>query len=69
MSQFDEAMDTVELIRGRGHLRVVIKESVGVAGSNAIRLWEPEVSDAQKKWIKRALEIGGERVLRWRTMA
>jgi uncharacterized ferritin-like protein (DUF455 family) len=63
VNHFDEAMVAIDAIRRRGHHRIVIKESIGVAGSNAIRLWEPVISDSQKAWINRALKNGSELVV------
>jgi hypothetical protein len=56
------ALSVVEQIRKRGHHRVVIKEAHGLAGHNAIRLWEPEVLPAQQQWLARATE-GGRQVV------
>ena len=57
------AVDTIEgalaaiaAIRRRGHHRVVAKEAHGVAGHNAIRLWEPEVLAAQRRWLVAAVQ-------------
>ncbi len=52
---FSETLDAISAIRGRGHHRVVIKEALGLAGRNSIRLWEPELLDAQRRWIENAL--------------
>ena len=52
------AIKAVATIRGRGHHRVVIKAAYGVAGQNAIRLWEPELLPAQVTWLMRALKAG-----------
>lgn len=53
-----EAEEIIARIRSRGHHRLVVKESVGLAGSNSIRLWEPEVSISQRRWMERVLENG-----------
>jgi hypothetical protein len=50
----------VRAIRELGHHRIVVKEAIGLAGHNAIRLWEPELLDAQRQWMKRKLESGRE---------
>jgi hypothetical protein len=42
---------------------VVAKEALGLAGHNAIRLWEPEVLAAQRQWLARALENGRQVVV------
>jgi len=51
-----EALDAVAIIRQRGHHKVVIKESLGLAGSNALRLFEPEILETQRRWILNAVE-------------
>ena len=48
----------VDAIRKRGHHKVVVKESFGLAGRNMIRLWEPEILASQQAWIGRALAGG-----------
>lgn len=56
-------METISAIRSRGHHKVVLKESIGVAGSNALRLFEPEVLETQKRWIANVIEAGHEIVV------
>jgi diaminopimelate decarboxylase len=51
----EELLETITAIRSRGHHRVVVKEAYGLAGHNAIRLWEPEVLPAQRQWLTHAL--------------
>ncbi len=53
-----EALKVVGAIRARGHHRVVIKESLGLAGGNAARWWEPEPSPSQRAALERAVEGG-----------
>ena len=43
-------------IRQRGHHKIVIKEALGLAGSNAIRLFEPELLENHRRWIANAVE-------------
>ncbi len=50
----DEALAALAKIRARGHHKIVIKESFGVAGSNAIRLFEPEILPTQLRWLENA---------------
>jgi uncharacterized ferritin-like protein (DUF455 family) len=50
----DEVLAAIAKIRARGHHKIVVKESLGVAGSNAIRLFEPEILPAQKRWLENA---------------
>lgn len=69
VGQSAESMDTmmqlIGRIRARGHPRVVVKRALGVAGGNALRLWEPEILDAQRRWMERALEAGPVVVEPW----
>jgi uncharacterized ferritin-like protein (DUF455 family) len=57
------ALEAIAAIRARGHHKVVLKESVGVAGSNSIRLLEPEILEKQIRWIANAVESGQEVVV------
>jgi hypothetical protein len=59
----DAALKIISAIRARGHHRIVVKEALGVAGSNSIRLWEPAVLDAQCRWMANALENGRHLVI------
>jgi uncharacterized ferritin-like protein (DUF455 family) len=54
VNSLDEAQMAISKIRARGHHKIVVKEALGVAGSNAIRLFEPEILDAQLRWLKNA---------------
>jgi hypothetical protein len=58
-----EALAAIAAIRERGHHRIVVKEALGLAGSNAIRLWEPALLDTQRRWLARALENGRQLVV------
>jgi hypothetical protein len=51
----EDALGAIAAIRSRGHHRVVAKEAHGLAGHNAIRLWEPEILPAQRQWLAHAL--------------
>jgi uncharacterized ferritin-like protein (DUF455 family) len=51
-----EALAAIATIRRRGHHKIIVKESFGLAGSNAIRLFEPEILESQRRWISNALE-------------
>ncbi len=57
------ALEAIAAIRARGHHKVVLKESIGVAGSNSIRLLEPEILDKQIRWIANAASSGREVVV------
>ncbi len=59
----DAALDAVATIRARGHHRVVVKQALGLAGHNAIRLWEPELLDAQRRWLEKSLQGGRQLVV------
>ena len=58
VASLDEALDVIGRIRNSGHHRLVVKQSCGLAGRNAIRLWEPALSDAQIRWMEAALQAG-----------
>jgi uncharacterized ferritin-like protein (DUF455 family) len=51
-----EALAAISTIRQRGHHKIVIKESLGLAGSNAMRLFEPEILETHRRWIANAVE-------------
>lgn len=59
----EDALEAIAAIRGRGHQRVVVKEAHGLAGHNAIRLWEPKVLPAQRQWLAHALKDGRQLVV------
>ena len=59
----EEALKAVAAIRSRGHHRVVVKEAHGLAGHNALRLWEPEVLPTQRQWLAHALRDGRQLVV------
>ncbi len=52
----DDALAVIDTIRKRGHSRIVVKEAIGLAGHNAIRLFEPDLLPAQRRWIARAVD-------------
>ncbi len=58
-----EAIAAIETIRRRGHHKIVIKESLGLAGSNAMRLFEPEILETHRRWIANAVKNGGQLVV------
>ncbi len=53
-----EALAAIALIRQRGQHKVIVKEALGVAGSNALRLFEPELPETHRRWLERALHQG-----------
>ena len=63
MDTLEGALEAIAAIRRRGHHRVVAKEAHGLAGHNAIRLWEPEVLPAQQRWLAHALQDGRQVVI------
>jgi hypothetical protein len=58
-----EALAAIAAIRARGQHRVVVKQSFGVAGSNALRLFEPELLPGQVRWLENLLARGQELVV------
>ena len=58
-----EAQATISKIRSRGHHKIVVKESFGVAGSNAMRLFEPEILPPQLRWLENAFAQKRELVI------
>jgi uncharacterized ferritin-like protein (DUF455 family) len=58
VNDFTKAIEVIATIRGRGHHRIVVKEALGLAGSNAVRLWEPELLESQRRWMTAAFERG-----------
>ncbi len=53
-----DALDAIAAIRTRGHHRVVVKEALGLAGHNALRLLEPELLDPQRRWMEKSCAQG-----------
>lgn len=50
-----EALEVIEWFRAGGHERLVVKRAFGLAGGNAIRLWEPSLLPAQRAWLEDAV--------------
>jgi hypothetical protein len=63
VDSLEDALEAITAIRRRGHHRVVIKQAYGLAGKNAIRLWEQEMLAAQRQWLTRALRNGQQLVI------
>ena len=63
VNSLDAALVAIAVIRARGHHKIVLKEAIGVAGSNALRLFEPELLENQKLWITKVIESGREIVV------
>ena len=51
-----EALAAIAAIRSRGHHKIIVKEALGRAGSNAVRLFEPELLDTHRRWMAKALQ-------------
>jgi uncharacterized ferritin-like protein (DUF455 family) len=60
VNSLDAALETIAAIRQRGHHKIVVKQAVGLAGSNAMRLFEPEVLETHRRWIENSLAGGHE---------
>ena len=52
----DDALAAIVRIRARGHHKVVVKDAFGVAGNNALRLFEPDILPTQLRWMKHAFD-------------
>ena len=52
------ALAAIQSFRDQGHHRLVVKQALGLAGANAIRLWEPELLETQRRWMADVLEAG-----------
>jgi len=50
----EAAQAAIANIRSRGHHKIVVKAAFGVAGSNALRLFEPELLTTQIRWLENA---------------
>jgi uncharacterized ferritin-like protein (DUF455 family) len=58
-----EAFAAIAKIRERGPHKIVVKESLGLAGSNAMRLFEPEILESHRRWIANTVENGRQLVV------
>jgi uncharacterized ferritin-like protein (DUF455 family) len=54
VNSLESALAAISKIRARGHHKIVVKSSFGVAGSNALRLLEPELLPTQLRWLENA---------------
>ena len=59
----EAVLEAIAAIRRRGQHKVVVKEALGLAGHNAIRLWEPELLATQRRWIENATQNGRQLVV------
>lgn len=62
-STFEEAIEAITAIRRGGHHKIVAKQALGLAGHNAIRLWEPDISASQHQWLSRAMQNSRQLVI------
>jgi hypothetical protein len=51
----EEALAAIAKIRQRGHHKLIVKEALGLAGSNAMRLFEPALLETHRRWLANAL--------------
>ncbi|MCX6870988.1 MAG: DUF455 family protein [Verrucomicrobia bacterium] len=58
VTELPAALEAIRDFRARGFHRLVVKQALGLAGANAIRLWEPELLETQRRWMADALEAG-----------
>ncbi len=63
VERVEEALAAVAVIRARGHHKVVVKAALGLAGGNALRLFEPQPSTPQIRWLEKALGAGRQLVM------
>ena len=63
VDSLEDALAAIAAIRRRGHHQIVIKQALGLAGGNAIRLFEPELLETHRRWIARAVENGRQLVV------
>ena len=58
-----EADEVIRSTRARGLHRLVVKEDFGFAGAGQIRLWEPQLLPAQRRWIQASFDRGATLVI------
>ncbi len=63
VGSLNEAIAAIAAIRSRDHHQIVVKEAFGVAGSNALRLFEPEMLPTQRRWMEHAFAHKRELVI------
>jgi len=63
VATLEDALAVIAEIRRSGHHRVVVKKAYGLAGQNALRLWEPDLLATQRQWLLHALDGGQEVVV------
>ena len=63
VNSLDEALEAVAKIRSRGHHKIVVKAALGLAGSNAMRLFEPTILESHRRWMANVLSGGSQLVV------
>ena len=63
VNSLDDAFEAIAAIRVRGHHKIVVKQAIGLAGSNAMRLFEPELLETHRRWMANALRNGRQLVV------
>lgn len=58
VDRLDQALDAIAAIRARGHQRVIVKQAFAAAGQGALRLWEPELLETQRRWLANSTKAG-----------
>ena len=58
-----EAKRIIDLLRRGSPQELVVKEAIGLAGHNALRLWEPTLLESQQRWMANVLEQGRQVVI------
>jgi uncharacterized ferritin-like protein (DUF455 family) len=58
VNSLDETLAAIAKIRRRGHHKIIVKEALGLAGSNAVRLFEPAILESHRRWIVNAVRNG-----------
>lgn len=56
VNSWADLMEAIGRWRQDGPVRLVVKEALGLAGGNALRLWEPSLLPAQEAWLRSAFE-------------
>jgi hypothetical protein len=59
----DAALDVIERFRTPAGNRVVLKQALGLAGQNMIRVWDRGLSEPQRRWIMNALDHKQELII------
>ena len=63
VNSLEEALVAIAEIRARGHHKIIVKEALGVAGSNAMRLFEPELLETHRRWLANVFQHGRQLVV------